>query len=163
MRGIYLEAIDRAEHHVYITQATHPDREILHALISAARRGVDVRVLIPEYSNHILADWAARTYYSRLLEAGVSIWLFQDAMVHAKTMTVDGRWTTVGTTNIDRLSMTGNFEINLELYDDELAAQMEKIFANDLGNCRADARGVGAARDAPPRRRATSQPLGPLL
>ncbi|PFG40771.1 cardiolipin synthase [Georgenia soli] len=137
VRGIYLEAIDRAEHHVYITQGYFiPDREILNALISAARRGVDVRVLIPEYSNHILADWAARTYYTRLLEAGVSIWLFQDAMVHAKTMTVDGRWTTVGTTNIDRLSMTGNFEINLELYDDDLAAQMEKIFATDLGNCR---------------------------
>jgi cardiolipin synthase len=137
VRGIYLEAIDRAEDHVYITQGYFiPDREILHALISASRRGVDVRVLIPEYSNHILADWAARTYYSRLLEAGVTIWLFQDAMVHAKTMTVDGRWTTVGTTNIDRLSMTGNFEINLELYDDDLAEQMEKIFLNDLGNCR---------------------------
>ncbi|GAA4288415.1 phospholipase D-like domain-containing protein [Georgenia daeguensis] len=165
VRGIYLEAIDRAEDHVYITQGYFiPDREILHALISAARRGVDVRVLIPEFSNHILADWAARTYYSRLLEAGVTIWLFQDAMVHAKTMTVDGRWTTVGTTNIDRLSMTGNFEINLELYDDDLAEQMEKIFLNDLGNCRQltleewEQRGV-------PRRvlERVLKPLAPLL
>ncbi|MHB1064883.1 MAG: phospholipase D-like domain-containing protein [Georgenia sp.] len=137
VRGVYLEAIDRATDRIYITQGYFiPDREILDALVTAARRGVDVRVLIPEVSNHVLADWAARTYYDRLLEAGVTLWLFQGAMVHAKTMTVDGRWTTVGTANIDRLSMTGNFEINLELYDDGLAAQMERIFATDLGNAR---------------------------
>jgi len=137
VRGIYLDAIDRAQHHIYITQGYFiPDREILHLLKAAARRGVDVRVLIPEVSNHVVADWAARSYYSELLEAGVTIWLYQDAMVHAKTMTVDGRWTTVGTTNIDRLSMTGNFEINLEMFDRDLAQLMEKIFLADLSNCR---------------------------
>ncbi|CAM3609515.1 phosphatidylserine/phosphatidylglycerophosphate/ cardiolipin synthase family protein [Occultella aeris] len=137
VRGLYLEAIDRAESHVYITQAYFiPDREILATLIAAARRGVDVRVLIPEVSNHVLADWAARSYYTRLLEAGVTLWLFKGAMVHAKTMTVDGRWSTIGTTNIDRMSMTGNFEVNLEFYDDELAAQMEHVFKTDLTNAR---------------------------
>lgn len=137
VRGLYLEAIDRAAHHIYITQGYFiPDREILTALIAAARRGVDVRVLIPEVSNHVLADWAARSYYTQLLEAGVTLWLFQGAMVHAKTMTVDGRWSTIGTANVDRLSMTGNFEVNLELYDDGLGAQMERIFATDLTNAR---------------------------
>jgi cardiolipin synthase len=57
-------------------------------------------------------------------------------MVHAKTATVDGRWTTIGTTNIDRLSMTGNFEINLEIYDYGLARKMGDIFASDLSNAR---------------------------
>ncbi|GAA1641885.1 phospholipase D-like domain-containing protein [Georgenia ruanii] len=137
VRGLYLEAIDRAEHRIYITQGYFiPDRDILRGLVQAARRGVEVKVLIPEVSNHVLADWAARAYYTQLLESGVQLWLFQDAMVHAKTMTVDGRWTTVGTTNIDRMSMTGNFEVNLEIYDDDLAAQMEKIFATDLTNSR---------------------------
>ncbi|HLS64610.1 MAG TPA: phospholipase D-like domain-containing protein [Ruania sp.] len=136
VRGLYLEAIDRAEHHVYITQAYFiPDREILAALIAAAKRGVDVRVLVPKVSNHVLADWAARSYYSQLLEAGVTLWLFHGAMVHAKTMTVDGRWSTIGTANIDRMSMTGNFEVNLEFYDDGLAEHMERVFATDLTSC----------------------------
>ena len=137
VRGLYLDAIDRAESHIYITQAYFiPDREILNALIGAARRGVDVRVLIPEISNHIVTDWAARSHYSQLLEAGVTLWLFKDAMVHAKTMTVDGRWSTVGTANIDRMSLIGNFEINLEVFDATLARHMEDIFRTDLTNCR---------------------------
>jgi len=93
-----------------------------------------VRVLIPKVSNHVLADWAARSYYGKLLEAGVTLWLFEDAMVHAKTMTVDGRWCTIGTANIDRMSMTGNFEVNLEFYDDALAEHMERVFTTDLTN-----------------------------
>ena len=55
-------------------------------------------------------------------------------MVHAKTATIDGNWSTVGTANIDRLSMTGNYEINVEFIDPILAEQMEKIFASDSGN-----------------------------
>ncbi|MGC0143935.1 MULTISPECIES: phospholipase D-like domain-containing protein [unclassified Pseudactinotalea] len=137
VRGVYLDAMDRAEHHIYITQAYFiPDREILRGLIAAARRGVDVRVVIPEISNHIVTDWAARSHYTQLLDAGVTLWLFQDAMMHAKTMTVDGRWSTIGTANIDRLSLIGNFEINLELFDAALAQHMEDIFAVDLTNCR---------------------------
>lgn len=137
IRGIYAQALDRAANHAYITQAYFiPDRFILESLIRAAKRGVDVKVLIPEYSNHIVADWAARPYYQDLMDAGVQLWLYKDAMVHAKTMTVDGRWTTIGTTNIDRLSMTGNFEVNLEVYGTELAKHMEKVFRVDLTNSR---------------------------
>ncbi|GAB78380.1 cardiolipin synthase [Austwickia chelonae] len=137
VRGLYLEAIDRAAERIYITQAYFlPDREILAALLAAARRGVDVRILMPEYSNHIVADWVARGYFTTLLKGGVTIWLYQDAMVHAKTATVDGRWSTVGTANIDRLSLLGNYEVNLELFSDEQAAHMEEIFARDLTNCR---------------------------
>jgi cardiolipin synthase len=55
-------------------------------------------------------------------------------MVHAKTSTIDGRWSTVGTANIDRLSMTGNYEINLEIIDPAMAAEMERIFETDLTN-----------------------------
>ncbi|MDO5712583.1 MAG: phospholipase D-like domain-containing protein [Micrococcales bacterium] len=137
VRGLYLDAIERAAERVYITQGYFiPDHEILTGLLKAAHRGVDVRVIVPEYSNHILADWVARGYYSELLTGGVTIWLYKDAMVHAKTATVDGRWSTVGTANIDRLSMTGNYEVNLALYSDEMAAKMEAIFEMDLGNSR---------------------------
>ncbi|PID97981.1 MAG: cardiolipin synthase B, partial [Actinobacteria bacterium] len=96
VRGLYIDAMDRANHQVLITQAYFiPDREILQALVSAARRGVTVKILIPEYSNHIMADWIARPYYGELLREGVEIWLYQHAMVHSKTMTVDGIWSTV--------------------------------------------------------------------
>jgi cardiolipin synthase len=137
VRGAYINAMDRARRNVYITQGYFiPDPEFLEAMLGAARRGADVRVLIPEVSNHVLADWVARSFYDRLLRGGVSIWLYQSAMVHAKTATVDGRWTTVGTTNIDRMSMLGNFEINLEIHDEDLAAHMEQVFRTDLTNAR---------------------------
>ena len=137
IRNIYLEAIRRSTHHVYLTQAYFiPDRELLDVIVGAARRGVDVRLIVPEASNHVLTDWLSRGLYSQLLRAGVSIWLYRNAMVHAKTATVDGEWTTIGTANIDRLSLTGNYEINMAIYDTTLASQMEEIFAVDLSNCR---------------------------
>ena len=64
-----------------------------------------------------MADWLSRGYYGEMLAAGVRIFRFQGAMVHAKTSTIDGRWSTVGTANIDRLSMTGNYEVNVEFVD----------------------------------------------
>ncbi|MDO4258500.1 MAG: phospholipase D-like domain-containing protein [Actinomycetaceae bacterium] len=137
VRGLYVDAIERATSHILITQAYFiPDREILAALTAAARRGVDVKVLIPEYSNHILADWVARPYYGQLLREGIEIWLYQHAMVHSKTMTVDGVWSTVGTANIDRLSMLGNYEVNMQFHSRPLAQQMEEIFDNDLTTAR---------------------------
>ncbi len=137
VRGIYLKAIDRASRRIYITQAYFiPDEEILDSLLAAARRGVDVRIIVPEYSNHVVADWVARSFFERLLAGGVRIWLYRDVMVHAKTATIDGRWSTVGTANIDRLSLTGNYEVNLEIYSDEQAAEMERIFEMDQAHCR---------------------------
>lgn len=137
IRGVYLAAINRATSHIFITTAYFiPDGQILDALTAASRRGVDVRVLVPEESNHVLSDWLSRGFYSELLDAGVTILLYENAMVHAKTATIDGKWTTVGTANIDRLSLSGNYEINMELYDDKLAADMERIFEVDSGNSR---------------------------
>ena len=137
IRGMYLEALDRAQNHIYITQAYFiPDRDILDALLKAAARGVEVCILVPEVSNHVVADWLSRGFYGTLLRSGVQLWLFQDAMVHAKTATIDGHWSTIGTANIDRLSLTGNYEINLEIVDDGFAAQMETVFENDRSNAR---------------------------
>jgi cardiolipin synthase len=137
IRGMYLEAIDRAQHHIYITQAYFiPDRDILEGLLKAAARGVEVAILVPENSNHVVADWLSRGFYGTLLRSGVQLWLFQEAMVHAKTATIDGHWSTIGTANIDRLSLTGNYEINLEILDDDFAAQMETIFETDRSNAR---------------------------
>ncbi|HJZ48273.1 MAG TPA: phospholipase D-like domain-containing protein [Roseiflexaceae bacterium] len=135
IRGMYLEAIDRAQHHIYLTNAYFiPDRVILSALIQAAQRGVDVRVLLPWQSNHPTADWLARGYFGTCLRKGVRIFGFQNAMIHAKTATIDGQWSTVGTANLDRLSLAGNYEINVEIYDAGFAAEMEHVFEIDLTN-----------------------------
>ncbi|WP_165218576.1 phospholipase D-like domain-containing protein [Schaalia sp. ZJ1691] len=137
IRGMYIDAMERATDHILITTAYFiPDREILASLKSAARRGVTVKVLIPEYSNHILADWCARPYFGELLREGIEIWLYQHAMVHSKTMTVDGKWSTIGTANLDPLSMRGNYEVNMQFHSIELAERMEEIFANDLTTAR---------------------------
>ncbi len=135
IRSMYLEAVNRATRNIYLTSAYFiPDAGFVDALKQAARRRVDVRVLVPATSNHVVADWLSRGYYGELLAAGVRIFRFQDAMVHAKTATIDGAWATVGTANLDRLSMTGNYEVNVELIDPAMAAEMERIFATDLSH-----------------------------
>ncbi|HEX6288995.1 MAG TPA: phosphatidylserine/phosphatidylglycerophosphate/cardiolipin synthase family protein [Herpetosiphonaceae bacterium] len=135
IRAMYLEAIDRAQHHIYLTHAYFiPDSAILRGLLAAAERGVDVRILLPNTSNHIVADWLARGFYTRCLAGGIKLLLYQDAMVHAKTATIDGQWSTIGTANLDRLSLVGNYEINVEFFDETIAQEMERIFANDSTN-----------------------------
>ncbi|MCU1530672.1 MAG: phospholipase [Arthrobacter sp.] len=137
IRGVYLDAINRAQDHIYVTMAYFiPDQQILRALLAASRRGVDVRLILPEDSNHILSDWLSRGFYRSLLEARVTILLYRNAMIHAKTATIDGSWSTVGSANIDRLSLTGNYEINLEIHDENFASDMQKIFDVDSRNCR---------------------------
>lgn len=135
IRNSYLEAINRATQHIYLTHAYFiPDRVILRALLQAAARGVDVRILLPATSNHVIADWLARGFYTQCLAGGVRLFLYQNAMVHAKTATIDGIWSTIGTANLDRLSLLGNFEVNVEIHDAALAQQMEMIFGQDSTN-----------------------------
>jgi cardiolipin synthase len=135
IRDMYISAIERARHHIYITNAYFiPDRVLLDALIAATQRGVDVQILLPWMSNHVAADWVSRGYFSICLEAGIRIFGYRDVMIHAKTCTIDRRWSTLGTANLDRLSEVGNHEINVEIYDSDLAHQFELIFARDKTN-----------------------------
>ena len=134
-REMYLEAIDRANHHIFLTHAYFvPDRALKAHLIDATGRGVDVQLLVPEQSNHVTVDWLARRHFHDLLEAGVRIFLYKHIMIHSKTATIDGLWSTIGSANIDRLSMLGNYELNLEVYSRGLAAQMERMFELDKTN-----------------------------
>ena len=161
IRSMYIEAINRASTNLWLTTAYFcPDQDFVDAMKDAAARGVDVRLLVPLKSNHIVADWISRGYFSQLLNAGVRIFRFRDAMVHAKTATIDGTWATVGTTNVDRLSLQGNYEINLEVIDEGFAANLEEIFRTDESNCLELTRGEWEARDL--HRKFTEMILGPL-
>ncbi|MEO5851609.1 MAG: phospholipase D-like domain-containing protein [Nocardioides sp.] len=165
IRSMYLEAINRASHNVWMTHAYFiPDQDFVDALKDAAGRGVDVRLLVPLKSNHIVADWISRGYFSQLLTAGVRIFRFRDAMVHAKTSTIDGSWSTVGTANVDRLSLQGNYEINVEIIDTAMAEVMEDIFRIDEAHSLELTIDEWEARDL--HRKFTEhilQPLRPLL
>jgi cardiolipin synthase len=135
IRAMYLEAIDHARSDIRLTAAYFlPDRDILAALTAAANRGVHVQILLPRISNHVVTDWLARGFFGELLAAGVRIHRYNEWMVHAKTMTIDGVWSSVGTANIDRLSLTGNYEINLEVHGAELAEHLTQVFDLDVDN-----------------------------
>jgi len=161
IRSVYMEAITRASRNVWMTQAYFcPDQDFVDAMKSAAGRGVDVRLLVPHKSNHIVVDWISRGYFSQLLDAGVRVFRYRESMVHAKTATIDGSWSTVGTANVDRLSLTGNYEINVEVIDEGFAAALEEVFRTDESNSLELTRAEWEARDL--HRKFTEAILAPL-
>jgi cardiolipin synthase len=132
IRDLYIAAIDAAEQSIFLTTAYFvPDQMLLEALKSAARRGVEVRVLVPWVSNHVVTDWIAHSYFTDCLQNGVRIFGYRYTMLHAKTCTIDGQWSTVGTCNLDRLSLVGNYEINVAVYSAAFAQQMSALFTGD--------------------------------
>ncbi|HLX58743.1 MAG TPA: phospholipase D-like domain-containing protein [Ktedonobacteraceae bacterium] len=134
IRDMYIEAIGRAEQRIRLTDAYFvPDHVLLDELKEAVKRGVDTQVLIPWTSNHIVVDWLARGNLTECLQSGIRVFGYRH-MLHAKTCTIDGQWSTIGTANLDRLSSVGNYEINVEVYSDKLAQQMEELFERDIGN-----------------------------
>lgn len=135
IRDMYISAIDESEKSVFLTTAYFlPDHNLLDALKSAAQRGVDVRVLVPWRSNHILTDWIARSYFTECLRAGIRVFGYRYTMLHAKSCTIDNEWSTVGTANMDRLSLIGNYEINVQIFSHEFAEQMCNLFERDTAD-----------------------------
>jgi cardiolipin synthase len=134
IRDMYIEAIDKSERYILLSNAYFvPDRILLDALKAAAQRGVDVQILVPWVSNHVVVDWLTRGYFAECLKAGIHIFGYRN-MLHAKTCSIDGEWSTIGTANLDRLSSVGNYEINTEVYSKKLAHQMEVLFKCDVTN-----------------------------
>ncbi|MFZ5786349.1 MAG: phospholipase D-like domain-containing protein, partial [Acidobacteriota bacterium] len=127
-------AIQAARERVWLENAYFaPDRQIIGALAAAARRGVDVRVVVPGPAIDIPPiRRAARTNYGDLLEAGVKIYEYLPTMLHTKAMVADGVWATVGTINLVTRSMKKNAEVNLVAYDRDFAAEVERAIEIDL-------------------------------
>lgn len=109
-----------------------PDRVLQTALITAALRGVDVRLLLPKKSDSRLVDWASRFYFAELLEAGVRIYEYGAGFLHAKTMVVDSWLATIGSSNMDIRSFSLNYEINAFAYDETAAMALVDQFRSDL-------------------------------
>ena len=142
-----VSAISNAEQRVTITMAYFvPHDALLEALEAAARRGVDVRILLPSRTDNWLVLYAGRAYYEDLLEAGVKLYERENRLLHAKTATIDGVWSTVGSTNLDWRSLVYNEELNAVVLGPEFAAQLERDFANDLSHSKAITREGWAQR-----------------
>lgn len=139
---VYVSAISFAEHSIHLTNSYFmPDDQTVQALGDAAGRGVDVTIILPGTTDSILALHAQRYYYSGLLKAGVKIYEHRTSLLHAKTATIDRVWSTVGSTNMDYLSLLHNDEVNAIILSREFAVEMESMFTRDLSNSRQIDRG----------------------
>lgn len=128
-----LSAIGSAESSVYLTNAYFvPDPQLLAALVAAAKRGVDVKLILPSQTDSWLVFHAGRVYYDPLLRAGVKIYERRGVILHSKTVLIDGVWATVGSTNLDWRSFLHNHELNAVVLGAEFGQQVQAMFAKDL-------------------------------
>jgi cardiolipin synthase len=133
IHAVFFTALTSANSRVYITTPYFvPGPALLMALKTAAWRGVDVRLLVPGKSDMRLVQWAGRSFYKELIETGVRIYEHRPGILHAKTMVVDGLWSTVGSANMDQRSFHLNFEINVSVIGKVFADRMERIFKEDI-------------------------------
>ncbi|MFD2365920.1 cardiolipin synthase [Pseudoduganella sp. GCM10020061] len=131
----FMVAIQEAKKSIHITSAYFvPDKQIIEALGAAAKRGVDVQLILPSRTDHGIVADAGRATYDRLLGSGVRIFELQVAVLHAKTAVIDGAWSTVGSANIDRRSFLHNYELNVIVIDPAFGREMEAAFTEDLRN-----------------------------
>ena len=133
LRNLFASKFATARRSIHLTTPYFvPDYRTRRSLMRAARRGVDVRLLVPHKNNERLAQWAAHAAYANLLVAGVHIHEYLPRMLHAKTMVVDGRWSSVGTANLDYRSFFLNYELNLASDEPGLARTLARHFRQDL-------------------------------
>ena len=130
---MYISAITHAENSIYLTTPYFvPDDQMLKALADAAARGVDVKILLPGYSDSALVFYASRHYYAWLLKAGVQLFERRGGMLHAKTAVIDDVWSTVGSSNLDNESFLTNDEANAVILGRDFADSMQAMFERDL-------------------------------
>jgi cardiolipin synthase len=128
-----LSAIANATRSAYLTTAFFvPDRQLLDALTLAARRGVDVRLLVPGFTDHPVVQAAGRSHYAELLRAGVAIYEERSVLLHAKTAVVDGVWSTIGSANLDPWSFVRNEEVTAAVLGQEVGSEMQALFEADI-------------------------------
>lgn len=132
-----LHILSNAKKYVYIqTPYFLPTESLFQILQSAALSGVDVRLMVPNKADVPFVNTAARSYFAEMMRAGVKIYLYQPAFLHAKMMVADDFITVIGSANMDFRSFEHNFEVNVYLYDKEFAGKMKQLFLEDQQNCK---------------------------
>lgn len=131
-----LRRIAKSQHRVWITNAYFvPDNFLLRSLKEAARKGVDVRILLPRKSDVKMLPWATATFYYSLLKAGVRIFEYLPSMLHAKSIIVD-HWASLGSTNLNHRSLLHDLEADIKLTQSKSKQLLESLFLNDLQQSR---------------------------
>jgi cardiolipin synthase len=130
---MYVSAFVYAENFIHLTNSYFvPDKQTVKALTNAARRGVDVKIILPGISDEPPVFYAGRSHYTHLLKSGVKLYEHRDAILHAKTAVIDGVWSTIGSTNMDLWSFLRNDEVNAIILGPDFAAEMEAMFQKDI-------------------------------
>jgi cardiolipin synthase len=129
----FISAISSAESSVHITMAYFvPDEQLIRELKAAARRGVDVKLILPSRTDGWLVFHAGRSFYDDLLESGVEIYERKNRLLHSKYAVVDEVWSTVGSSNLDWRSMLHNLELNAIILGPDFGKRVEGLFEKDL-------------------------------
>src|SRR5699024_1245335 len=129
----YIKMILNAKEYVYLqTPYFIPDESLMDALRIAALVGVKINLIISYTTDNIFVYWAILSYIGKLLNEGAEVYLYQNGFLHAKTIVVDGKISSVGTANIDVRSFRLNFEVNAFVYDVPLAKKLEEAFERDV-------------------------------
>ncbi|WP_274957237.1 cardiolipin synthase [Millionella massiliensis] len=132
----YFAAITKATDHIYIsTPYFMPGESLLTALKVAALSGVDVRIMLPSRSDSKIVYWASRSYITELLEAKIKVYLYNKGFNHSKIITIDNRFSSIGTANMDNRSFEDNFEVTAMIYDRDVTDRLESRFLADLNGC----------------------------
>ncbi len=133
MRKLLHYSINNAKDNIFLTTPYFiPDRKTLKALIRAAENGVDARLLLQGETDIKSVYYAGRSYYRKLLKAGVKIYNYKGSILHAKTAVFDEYWSIVGSTNLDVQSLIRNEESNAGILDKDFSRYMTEVFENDL-------------------------------
>jgi len=165
IQQILLMAIYTARRELILTTPYFvPDEVLLTALISAARRGVEVTIVLPDKVDSLLVRLASQAHKLDLLEAGIRVAQFQGGLLHTKSITVDGQFSLFGSVNLDPRSLHLMFEITLAIYDTQFTAELRELQRSyveqsrflDLADCHARSRVARLTYNA-------ARLLGPLL
>ena len=128
-----IDAIKNARKNIYITTPYFvPTRHLSRAIRGAGKRGVEIKIIVPLWSDHPIVDLCSRSFYTRMLKAGIKIYLYKGEMIHSKTMIVDDKWSSVGTLNLDAVSLLYNFEANIVSTNPLFTEDLAKHFNTDL-------------------------------
>lgn len=129
----YLKMITNAKESVFIqTPYFIPDQSLLDAIRIASLSGKDVRIMIPKMPDHPFVYWATLSHIGQMLKAGAKIYIYQKGFIHAKSVVVDRKLSSVGTANIDIRSFRLNFEVNAFIYDQESSEKIANDFEQDM-------------------------------
>ncbi len=165
IRDNYLRFIHKARKSIYIqTPYFVPDEAIRDSLLIAVRSGVEVNIMIPCMPDHPFVYWATYSYIGDLVMAGARCYTYDKGFLHAKGMVIDGEVFCYGTANMDIRSFSLNFEVNMVVYDEKKAREMEQYFIRDLAYCTRISRDCYAKRSLSIRvKEQMSRLLSPLL